>query len=109
VQIRYHLDESVSHAVAIGLRQRGVEVTTATDAGLVGASDPKHLEYARSENRVAVSHDSDFLRLHAKGVSHAGIAYCHQRNRSIGQIVNSLTLLWRIKDAEDLKDVVTFL
>ena len=29
--IRYHLDENVDHAVAHGLRLRGLDVTTTTD------------------------------------------------------------------------------
>lgn len=37
--MRFHLDEHVDHAIARGLRNRGIEVTTATDAGLLGASD----------------------------------------------------------------------
>ena len=109
MQIRYHLDESVAHAIGHGLRQRGIDVTTATDAGLVGATDEQHLEYAASSNRIAVSHDSDFLRLDAAGATHAGIAYCHQRNRTIGQIVLSLAWLWRSKTAEEMQGVVVFL
>ena len=34
--IRFHLDEHVAHAIAEGLRRRGVDVTTTTDAGLLG-------------------------------------------------------------------------
>lgn len=78
MQIRYHLDESVNHAVATGLRQRGIDVTTVIDAGLTGADDEAQLAFARTHGRVTVSHDSDFLRLAAAGVEHAGIAYCHQ-------------------------------
>ncbi len=109
MQIRYHLDESVNHAVALGLRLRGIEVTTATDAGLLGATDPQHLAYALGEGRVAVSHDSDFLRLDAVGSQHAGIAYCHQRDRNIGQIVNALAFLWRTRTLEHMRGVVVFL
>ena len=36
--IRYHLDENVDHAVARGLQQRGIDVTTSTDVQLVGVS-----------------------------------------------------------------------
>ena len=109
MQIRYHLDESVNHAVAIGIRSRGIDVTTATDANLVGANDEAHLEFARISGRVAVSHDSDFLRLAAAGARHAGIAYCHQRNRTIGQIVAALVRMWRARSAEDIRGQVVFL
>lgn len=37
--IRLHLDEHVDHEIATGLRTRGIDVTTTTDAGLLGADD----------------------------------------------------------------------
>lgn len=109
MKIRYHLDESVRGAVASGLRQRGADVTTSGDAGLIGATDAHQLAYALSENRVIVTHDDDFLRLDHQGEPHAGIAYCHQRNRSIGQIIHRLVQLWRIRSAEEVRGQVEFL
>jgi hypothetical protein len=47
--IRFHLDEHVDHAIARGLRNRGIDVTTATDANLLGASDEAHFEIASRE------------------------------------------------------------
>jgi hypothetical protein len=37
--IRFHLDENCSHAIAAGLRRRGIDVTTTPEAGLLGAGD----------------------------------------------------------------------
>ncbi len=107
--IRYHLDESVANAVAHGLRHRGVDVTTAKDVGLIGATDTQHIAFALPQDRVVVSHDSDFPRMHNQGVAHAGIAYCAPRQRTVGQIVNRLTDLWRTRTAEEMKDKVEFL
>jgi hypothetical protein len=107
--IRYHLDESVANAVAHGLRYRGVDVTTAKDVGLIGATDVQHIAFALPEVRVVVSHDSDFLRLDHEGVAHAGIAYCAPRQRTVGQIVNRLTDLWRTRTAEEMSGKLEFL
>lgn len=96
-------------AVAHGLRRRGIDVTTARDAGLIGAPDEDQLAYARTEGRVLVTHDSDHLKLHHAGVPHAGIAYCHPRSRSIGQLVLSLAWISRTHSAEDLTGQVEFL
>jgi predicted nuclease of predicted toxin-antitoxin system len=109
MQIRFHLDESVRSAVAVGLRGRGIEVTTPSDAALLGATDQQHLAFALAEHRVIVTHDDDFLRLAQAGHEHAGIAYCHQRARNIGQIVLKLTWLWRTSTAEDMHAQVLFL
>jgi hypothetical protein len=52
--MRFHLDEHVDHAVAFGLRLRGIDVTTTTDANLVGASDQIHLAFAATERRLSL-------------------------------------------------------
>ncbi len=75
--IKFHLDEHVHPGIAIGLRSRGIDTTTTADGELSGADDAKHLAYAFTEQRVMVTHDTDFLRLDSIGASHAGIAYCH--------------------------------
>lgn len=54
--VRYHLDEHVPAAIAVGLRQRGIDVTTSVEAGLLGADDTDHLRYATAQSRVLVSH-----------------------------------------------------
>ena len=46
--IRYHLDENVDVAVAIGLRQRGIDVSVSREEALLGAEDEKQLEFAHS-------------------------------------------------------------
>ena len=53
--IRYHLDENVNHAIAHGLRLRGIDVTTATDAELLRATDEEHLAFAARTGRVLVT------------------------------------------------------
>ena len=54
-RIRFYTDEQVARAVARGLRQRGVDVLTVPEAGMMGASDREHLERARAEGRVLSS------------------------------------------------------
>jgi predicted nuclease of predicted toxin-antitoxin system len=61
VAIRFHLDEHISGHIASGLRRRNIEVTTAAEAGLIGATDTAHLEFAASSGRVVVTQDDDFL------------------------------------------------
>lgn len=50
---------------------------------------------------MLVTHDADFLRLHAEGHPHASIAYCLQGTRTIGQIVGRLLLVHGVlRDAD---------
>ena len=107
--IRFHIDENVHHAVATALRAYGINITTTTEAELIGASDSEQMVFARKENRVLFTHDRDFLRLHGAGVNHVGIVYCAKGSRSIGEIVRGLILIWKILDIEDMRNQVEFL
>ena len=109
VTIRFHLDEHVPHAIAEGLRRRGIDVTTTVDAGLRGASDAVHLAYALEQGRVIVTNDPDFLVLAQRDVPHMGIAYCDQERRSIGEMIRRLVLLWERHSAEALRGRIVFL
>lgn len=60
--IRLYLDEdAMDRDLAEGLRQRGVDLLTALDAGMIARSDTEHLEFAALENRALYSFNvSDF-------------------------------------------------
>jgi predicted nuclease of predicted toxin-antitoxin system len=107
--LRFHLDENMDHAIAVGLRARGIDVTTTPDAGLGGASDEEQLAFTLREQSVIVSYDDDLLVLHAAGVAHAGIAYGTLRSRSIGQMILKLAALSRNYDPPDMFGRVEFL
>jgi predicted nuclease of predicted toxin-antitoxin system len=107
--IRFHLDEHVPHAVASGLRRLGIDVTTTTDAGLLEATDTKHIAFALAAGRVIFAEDDDFLALASAGVEHAGIVYCHQNTRSIGQMIRALELIWEVYEPEEMRNRVEFI
>lgn len=107
--IRFHLDEHVHPGIAAGLRAQGVDVTTSADAGLLSADDPDQLAYASANNRVFVTHDDDFTRLHAEGTSHAGICYCHQTKYGVGELLNALLLVRGCLSADEMCDHLEFL
>ena len=100
--IRFHLDQQVANAVAVGLRLRGIDVTTTHEAGLQDAEDVAHIAYALAEGRVIFTQDDDFLRHDDAGVPHAGIVYSKQGSRSIGEIVRYLKLMKDCLNAEDM-------
>ncbi len=107
--IRFHLDEHVPHAVAEGLRRLGIAVTTTADASLFGAADADQIAYGLAQGRVILSQDDDFLVLAAAGTPHAGVVYCHQNTRSIGQIIRALELLWEVYEPDEKRNRVEFI
>jgi hypothetical protein len=72
---RYHLDKSVHEALAAKLRRHGLDVTTAAEAGLIGASAAQSLAYAAKGRRVLISFDPVFLSLHETDAVHANIIH----------------------------------
>ena len=107
-QIKFYLDEHIHSAIAQGLRRRGVDVMTVQEAGRTGLSDREQLNFALAEQRVLVTRDSDFLILANGGVSHAGIAYANPR-RPIGELINTLMLLYDVLTPAHMRNHVEYL
>lgn len=107
--IRFHLDEHAPRAIAEGLRRHGIDVTTSIDAGLLRAPDEGHVAFGLTQGRVIFTEDDDFLALAARGLPHAGIAYRHQQSRRIGEIIDSLVLIWEVCEPDELSGLVEYL
>ncbi len=107
-KVRYYVDEHVSKAVIHGLRQRGVDVLTVPEAGMLGAADEEHLKLARNECRVLFTQDDDFLRLSARGVEHSGIVYAPQ-GKTVSEILFGLMLIYQVLDSQEMRGQVEFL
>ena len=106
--VRFYLDEHLGRVVRRALRQRGVDVETVAEAGRLGDSDTDHLAYAASTGRVVVTQDADFLRLHAEGHAHAGIAYVAQQTPT-RRLLDGLFLIHAALSADDMVGHVEFL
>ena len=107
--IRFHVDENCHRAIAEGLRRREIDCTATPEVGLISASDEQQVAFSLAQHRVLFTQDHDFLRLHAAGTSHGGIAYCGKDTRSIGEIIQALVLIWEILEPEEMRSHVEFL
>lgn len=107
--ISLYLDENLTHKIALQLRQKGIDVVTVYDLGLGGDTDANHLARATELGRVLVTADTDFLRLAAEGVEHAGIVFGVQESNTIGDWVKALELICFVYSADDMKNHVEYL
>jgi predicted nuclease of predicted toxin-antitoxin system len=107
--LRFHLDENVSAAVAEGLRRRGIDVMTAGEGRLLGASDLAHLEHCRAAGRILFTQDSDFLILASSGIPHRGIVFSANGTRSIRQMIETLILIDACLYAEDMNNHIEYI
>jgi predicted nuclease of predicted toxin-antitoxin system len=108
-RIRFHLDEHVDPDVAVALRRHGADATTTIEARLRTADDSAQLDFARAEQRVIVTDDSDFLRLAASGEEHPGIVVAHRQQHSIGEIVRGLILIYEVLSPEEMRNRIEYL
>ncbi len=107
--MRFHRDEHVAHAIAAGLRRRGIDVTTTTDADLLSAPDEDHIAFANRERRIVVTNDPDFLRSAAIDPTHFGIAFYPQGKRSFGEVIRHLSLMHDVMDEDEMRGRIEYL
>lgn len=109
-RLRFHLDENVDHAVAQGLRLRGIDATTTSDAQLLNLDDGEQVAFALREGRVLVTHDAPLLQRHLQGDLHAGIVYGVPRGEpTIGLMVRFLHRLWQTHAPHEVAGQVFFM
>lgn len=108
-KIKFHLDENVANAIAQVLKRRGIDVTTTPEKSLIGVSDEVQLEFAKSQNRVIFTQDTDFLRMDRANSNHYGIVYSYQGNKSIGEIIKGLILIWELLEPSEMVGKVEFI
>jgi predicted nuclease of predicted toxin-antitoxin system len=112
-RIRLYLDEDAQRASLVrALRARKVEVTTALEAGKIGATDEEQLAYAVAQNLTLFSFNrGDFVQLHTEylrdGHPHAGIIVSDQLE--VGLILRRLLRLLDRRSAEEMNSWLEFL
>ena len=108
-RVRFHLDENVDPDVASALRRHGIDVTTTVEAGLRMSDDEAQWAYAQGQGRVIVTHDDDFLVMASQATEHGGIAYCRPHKRSIGEIIETLRLIYEVLSPDEMRGRVEYL
>lgn len=113
--MRLHLDEDAdAHALLKALRDRGLDVSSSRELGLLRWSDEQQLTWALQETRVIYTYNAaDFCRLHSQILRqqrhHAGIIIGDQQTLSIGDEMRKLLKIGESHTAVDLRDRLEFL
>jgi len=110
--IALYSDESVDHRVVQGLRRRGVDVLSAADEGLLGASDEDQIRHAVDSSRILLTSDVDHLvlarRWSEEGKPHRGIVFLHQRRLTVGRAIFGIDALVRAVPDDAFANTVRF-
>ncbi len=108
-ELKFYLDENVQVAVVEQLARWNIDAVSAKSLEKLGDSDINHLQRATEMGRVLCTYDQDFLRMHAEGIEHAGIAFAKQYFAGIGGWVRELRALHASTTAEEMRGQVEYL
>lgn len=113
MKVSFYLDENVNRAVAVGLRQRGVDVLRTQEDGRSGAPDDEILDRATALNRVLFTQDDDLLveasSRQLAGVEFGGVVFAHQLRITVGESVLDLELIAKVMTYKELVGNIIFL
>jgi hypothetical protein len=116
VTIRFLADEDLRAAILEGLRSRepAIDILDVKTAGLRRMKDPALLEIAAQQGRIMISHDREtmpafFRERLDSGKSAPGLFVVPQQPSAIGEIVESLLLVWAASQAEDWQNMIVYL
>ena len=114
--IRFLADEDLSAAIVQGLRSResAIDILDVKTAGLRGKKDPALLELAVQQDRILISHDRSTMTQHFSerlkaGKPSPGVLILPQQPSAIGEIIESLLLLWAASEPEEWRNRIAFL
>ena len=75
----------------------------------LGEDDLPLLIYAREQDYVICTFDSDYIDMAKLGVQHNGIVFVPNRRCEMGVMTRFLLLLYEVYDADDMKNRVEYL
>jgi hypothetical protein len=113
--IRLYIDEDAEErALVEGLRSRGIDVHSTSEADMVGRTDREQLRYAVEHQRTIYSLNvGDFARLHKEycdsGEDHFGIVVIPKQRYDVGEKIRRLADLVDSKSAEEMHNQIAFL
>lgn len=113
MSVAFYFDHNIRFSIALGLRQRGVDVLVAREDGFERADDSAVLAHATELGRVAFSNDDDLL-----GIAHhwllvgrpfAGLIYVHQLRLTVGQAIADLEIIGKAGNPDDFRNRIEYL
>lgn len=114
-KIRLYVDEDAEQRVLVdALRDHGIDVLTALEAGMIGRPDCEQLDYAvEHEHAIYSLNVSDFAKLHKEyllaGQEHSGIVLIPKQRYDVGEKIRRLVDLVNSKTAEEMRNQIEFL
>lgn len=111
--LTFYFEQHVPHAVAVGLRRRGIDVLTSEEDGAAAFDDERLLDRATEIGRVLFSQGRDLLVItHQRiqnGREFSGLAHAHPLNITVGQAIRDLEMLAKVIAPDEMRARIEFL
>ena len=104
--MKFLADEHIESSIVNGLKLLGIDAVSANEAGKRESDDEEILRFAKENNRVIITRDSDFIKLHRKGVEHAGIVFI-PNFLAIGKIIRETEKVCMLFD--NLENIIIYM
>jgi hypothetical protein len=113
--LHLYMDEDAGeNAVVHGLRARGIDVLTTSEANQCGASDRNQLAFAVQQRRTIYTFNvGDFARLHREyilqGINHCGIIVLPEQRCSVSEKIRRLAAFINSVNPEEMINRMEYL
>ncbi len=112
MSLSLYMDVHVPSAITDALRLRGIDVLTAQEDGKRRTADDLLIDRASELGRLIFSRDQDMLRhvgeFQNRSHPFSGVIFASQRDVSIGQCVNDLSMICLAGNAAEFANRVTY-
>ena len=116
MSVRFLADEDLRSAIIEGLRSRepAIDILDVKAAGLRGTRDPALLELAAQQDRILITYDRNTMIRHFRkrldaGRPSPGVLILPQQESAIGEIIESLLLVWAASEADEWRNRIVYL
>ena len=106
--MKFLADEHIELSIVTGLKFLGIDAISVNEADKRESDDEEILSFAKDNDRVIITRDSDFIKLHKRGAEHAGIVFI-SKFLAIGKIIGEIEKISMLFEPEHIKNTVIYI
>lgn len=107
-KIKFLADEHIDLPAVEALKNKGTDIVSLRDCGLLGSSDENVAQFAYLQGRIIVTRDRDFLVMHSKKQNHNGIVFL-TKQLNTGEIIREIEIIEILYASADLANYILYI
>ena len=106
--MKFLADEHIELSIVTGLKLLGIDAISVNEAGKRESDDEEILSFSNENERVIITRDSDFIKLHKRGAKHAGNVFI-PKFLALGKIIGEIEKVSMLFEPEHIKNIVIYI